>query len=711
MTALAALARIEAAADSPPPMVPIAEVLAEGLAEPPDFGKRVRIRGTVTWRADRALMVEDDSGPIWVPLWRARRSGLWHGSAEALAAVVPGSQVEVLGITDRAGYSPAILPVDIQVLGSRPLPPAPAFDAGRFFAGLQEGERVVVGGVVQAIRKEGEDLGFIVDYFGRRFAVDVAEKEFGDDPESLLDTEVKIQGVAVAIFNQRGEFIWPKLMANSRGDFSVVRAAPTAPFEAPLFPLRALGTYQQHTVMGHRLRTKGTVIHVVPGRSFYLQEQAIGVRVETGMKEPLAVGDRVEVVGFLRRGDPVASLTEALYRKIGAVTAPQPLPVDADALIDQVNANLSVTHVAPPGDSIGCLVTFPARVLSLNRAADGGTLLLATDRSTLNAWADPETFAALQRIQPGTGVQITGVASAERAEKPDTRVLFELPFLGRLQLLLRSAADVKVVSTPSWWTPRRLSLALAVVALMAALVTAWAMVLRRQVRRQLSIIEAQLQDEAATEERKRIAREFHDTLEQDLAGVAMRLDVAAERAGDEASRAVLESQRGFVERLRADAHDFLWDLRDPTRHDGSLVESLAEQVNAVQSSSGVAVHFHSRGVARNVSPFVQHHLLRIVREAVTNAVRHGKARRIDIHLEGHSDTVIVSVKDDGEGFDVEACGTLPGHFGIRGMRERARRIDADIGITSHPNAGTTVRVTAPVVAAEAPAPLGVRGAS
>jgi signal transduction histidine kinase len=194
---------------------------------------------------------------------------------------------------------------------------------------------------------------------------------------------------------------------------------------------------------------------------------------------------------------------------------------------------------------------------------------------------------------------------------------------------------------------------LGVVAVMAALATVWAMALRRQVRRQLSIIEAQLQDEAATEERRRIAREFHDTLEQDLAGVAMRLDVAAERAGDEASRTVLESQRGFVERLRADAHDFLWDLRDPTRHDGSLVESLAEQVNAVQSSGRVAIQFRSCGFAKNVSPFVQHHLLRIVREAVTNAARHGKAKRIDIDLEGLSDTVVVSVKDDGEGFEVK----------------------------------------------------------
>jgi signal transduction histidine kinase len=678
-------------------IVPIADILTAGSADPPAFGKRVKIRGTVTWCDSRALVVEDDSASIWVPLWRARRSGVWQGGDNPLTEVAPGSEVEVLGLTDRAGYSPSILPLTIEVVGTRDLPPAAAFDAELFFAGFQEGKRVVVEGVVQAVREEGTDLGFVVDHYGRRFAIDVAKEQFGDDPESFIDTEVKVQGVAVAIFNQRGEFVWPKLRVNGRGDFTIMRPAPSTPFEAPAFPLHSIGTYRRQPVKGHRLRTQGIVIHVVPGEYFFLQEQAIGVRIESSSRERLAVGDRVEAVGFLRRIEPTAFLSEALYRKIGTADPPQPLPVDADALIDEVNANLSVSHVSTTGDSIGCLVTFPARLLSLTRVSDGGLLLLATNRSSLNAWAGPETFAALQSVEPGSEVQVTGVASVERLDKQDTRAHFALPFLGRLQVLLRSEADVRIIQKPSWWTPRRLSLALAILAFVAALVTGWAIMLRRQVRRQLSIIEAQLQDEAATEERKRIAREFHDTLEQDLAGVAMRLDVAAERAGDEASRTVLESQRALLERLRADTHDFLWDLRDPTRHDGSLLESLEEQVTAMQATSRPVLRFHGRGTATPVSPFVQHHLLRIVREAITNAIRHGSPKQISITVEGIGHSVAVTVEDDGTGFDVEARGTLPGHFGVRGMRERARRIDADVRITSRVNEGTVVRVVAPSV--------------
>jgi signal transduction histidine kinase len=98
----------------------------------------------------------------------------------------------------------------------------------------------------------------------------------------------------------------------------------------------------------------------------------------------------------------------------------------------------------------------------------------------------------------------------------------------------------------------------------------------------------------------------------------------------------------------------------------------------------------------SVSPFVQHHLLRIVREAVNNAVRHGAATRIDIRLSADRGRLNVEVADDGSGFDAHKRGAMPGHFGIRGMRERARRINADIAIHSTPGTGTTVSVSMPL---------------
>ncbi|MFM1997293.1 MAG: hypothetical protein RLZZ111_1680 [Planctomycetota bacterium] len=694
-----------------PPVVAIAAIRDLDGSSPAAFGRPVVVRGTVTWRGERGFVMEDPTGAVWASVRNARRTGAWHGSDDVLEQLEPGVEIEVEGTTQRAGYSPSLHPHTVRITGSRTLPPAPAFDPDLFFTGFEEGQRITADVVVQAVRDDGFQWRFIVERNGRRFTADVEKDRFHSDPLTLVDAEVRMQGVAIALFNQRGEFVWPKLAVHDESDITVLKPPPESPFDGPKVSLDRIGSYRSMPEKGHRVRTEGTVIHTERGRGFYLQEHAIGVRVETTQETPLAVGDRVEVAGFLQRGDPAAELIEARYRKIGASIAPRPLDVDPDTLVDTINRNMSASVVAPPGDYEGCLVTFPARLLGMNPVHGGAQVVLAAGHSTLNAWASDDIFSSLKRVAVGSEVQVTGVAAIHRADRPDIHSQLELPYLGRLELLLRSPADLRVIRPASWWTSGRLSLALGTVGTLAALATTWAVMLRRQVKRQLAVIENQLQVEAATEERKRIAQEFHDTLEQDLAGIAMRLDVAAERARDEASRTVLESQRALLERLRSDTHDFLWDLRDPARHDGSLRESLEEQVAYMRSLGTAAIRFHATEAVSAVSPFVQHHLLRIVREAVTNAIKHGRATALDVRLWMKDSAVTIEIVDDGHGFDVDARGNAPGHFGIRGMRERARRIGAALEIQSAPRNGTTVRVTAPTAAARAdsrpPPPLQV----
>jgi len=686
-----------------PPVVTIATIRSLDGSDPSAFGRMVLVRGTVTWRGERGFVVEDATGAVWASVRNARRTGEWKGPEEVLGQLEPGVEVEVEGSTQRASYSPSLNPQAIRITGRRTLPPAPDFDPDLFFTGFEEGQRIAADVVVQAVRDDGFQWRFVVERNGRRFTADVEKDRFHSDPQALVDAEVRMRGVAVALFNQRGEFVWPKLAVHDESDIAVLKPPPESPFDGPNFPLARIASYRAAPDKGHRIRTEGTVIHADRGRSFYLQQDAIGVRVETAQETPLAVGDRVEVAGFLQRGDPAAGLIEARYRKIGASAAPQPLDVDPDTLVDTINKNMRASLVAPPGDYEGCLVTFPARLLGMNPVPGGAQVVLAAGSSTINAWSSDDTFAGLRRVAVGSEVQVTGVAAIHRADRPDIQSQLELPYLGRLEILLRSPADLRVIRPASWWTSGRLSLALGTVGAVAALATIWAVMLRRQVKRQLAVIENQLQVEAATEERKRIAQEFHDTLEQDLAGIAMRLDVAAERARDDASRTVLESQRALLERLRSDTHDFLWDLRDPARHDGSLRESLEEQVAYMRSLGTAAIRFHATGGVSVVSPFVQHHLLRIVREAVTNASKHGRATAVDIRLSMHDGVATITITDDGQGFDVAARGDVPGHFGIRGMRERARRIHAILAIESRPGGGTTVRVTGPTAASPADA--------
>jgi signal transduction histidine kinase len=259
-----------------------------------------------------------------------------------------------------------------------------------------------------------------------------------------------------------------------------------------------------------------------------------------------------------------------------------------------------------------------------------------------------------------------------------------------------SAADVSVVRAAPWWTRpgvvRTLAATLAGSVLAAAGAAAWAVGLRRQVRRQVGIIEGQLRTEAVLEERQRIAREFHDSLEQDLAAMALRLDAAAEAVADDEARDVLAQQRAAVLRLQDESHQFVWDLRDAALAERPLAESLAALVDDLRHLSPASIGLHIAGELPSPPLAARQQLLRIVREAVANAVSHAHAAAIEVAAAVVEGRIVVEVQDDGEGFDVATCERRAGHFGLRGMRERAWRAGATLGIESSPRSGTRVTV-------------------
>jgi len=96
------------------------------------------------------------------------------------------------------------------------------------------------------------------------------------------------------------------------------------------------------------------------------------------------------------------------------------------------------------------------------------------------------------------------------------------------RLLLRSPQDVTVLRSPSWWTLRHTLWVLGITASILLIVLAWIVVLGRRLREQMEIIRQKLRSGAVLEERNRIARELHDTLEQELAGITMQLDLAVD---------------------------------------------------------------------------------------------------------------------------------------------------------------------------------------
>ena len=190
---------------------------------------------------------------------------------------------------------------------------------------------------------------------------------------------------------------------------------------------------------------------------------------------------------------------------------------------------------------------------------------------------------------------------------------------------------------------------------------------------------------AVFEERRRIARELHDGVAQELAFIGRRARRLASRTGvDEARQIAAAADRALGDSRRAIA-----TLTKPL--DQQLSDVLAEAINEVTARHPVHLDLAlAHGV--RVSGDAREALVRIACEAVSNAARHGQAQTVRVELE-NGRHVRFRVVDDGVGFDPTI--PLPGHFGIVSMRERAQAVGGSFRVRSAPGAGTEVEVQLP----------------
>jgi signal transduction histidine kinase len=258
-----------------------------------------------------------------------------------------------------------------------------------------------------------------------------------------------------------------------------------------------------------------------------------------------------------------------------------------------------------------------------------------------------------------------------------------------------------VVRQPSWWTPRRLGQALGAISLVALGILSWVWLLRRQVRTQTGALKEQTQREAILEERTRIAQELHDTLDQELTGISLQLNAAASQLKDGPAGARLELVHRLLRRSQSEVRRSVWDLRRPALESGGLPVALEETAAQLRSDSTATFDVVVHGEARPLPALVEHHLLRIAAEAMTNAFKHAAANHFAVELFYQPDFVRLSVKDDGRGFDAgEAPGHATGHFGLIGMRERARKIGGFFRLESSAGKGTCIEIRVPGIHAK-----------
>lgn len=312
--------------------------------------------------------------------------------------------------------------------------------------------------------------------------------------------------------------------------------------------------------------------------------------------------------------------------------------------------------------------------------------LVSADVST-----NPE---APKGVSVGCTVAVTGICVID----PSARSFDPRQPVDRFFLATRTPEDIVVLVRAGWWTPTRLwTLAGALGgALLVAL--CWMFLLRRVAeRRGQELAEAQLanvESKLKVVERTRLAVELHDSLSQVLTGISLEVSAAGDQA-DEAPQGLrnhLHIISRAIDACRVELKNCLWDLRSDALEEPDMSRAIRRALRQDLSHCQLSVRFN---VPRErFSDKTAHAVLRIVRELVANALRHGAATEVKVAGCIDGGRILFSVRDNGRGFDPKTCpGVRQGHFGLQGVRECVERMNGTLEIASAPGKGAKVAIS------------------
>jgi signal transduction histidine kinase len=194
-------------------------------------------------------------------------------------------------------------------------------------------------------------------------------------------------------------------------------------------------------------------------------------------------------------------------------------------------------------------------------------------------------------------------------------------------------------------------------------------------------------------ERQRLARELHDETGQALTSILLGLKAVEEAPTRDDMHAAAKALRELVVATLQDVRRLAVELRPKALDDFGLVAALERLVNLFSESTGIAVELEA-ALADRLPRDVETTLYRIVQEALTNIVKHARARNVSILLVRRGENATVVIEDDGEGFDPDAA--REDGLGLLGMRERVALLDGRLSVESSEGAGTTLAVEVPV---------------
>ena len=456
-------------------------------------GYPVHLRGVITYfdpdfgTGHPAIFIHDATGGIFVEF-----------QADLLAAdpLFVGALVDVRGVSGPGGFGPVVVNSQIRVLGRAPLPPNPPHvSLADLKTGAEDAQWVEVEGSVYRVIEYANSVTLRLEM--RDGPIDVTMiKTPGATYSNLVDAQVRILANAAPTTNSDGQMIGVHLQSPNLSALHVLQPAPSDPFAGPAVPIDGLLLRENFSTPFHRVHLRGTVTLQWPGSSLCIRDATRGICAETSQATPVAVGDLVDMAGFVGTENNVPVITNAVFRRVGSGHPLASRAVTADEILrDGFGSEL----IQIDGQLIGYDLASSDAILQLS---SGDTLFPAILPKSL---AESEVRA----WKIGSRVRVTGICSISNDVQNNVRA--GVAVTKSFRVLMRSPADVTILNQPSWWTPSHALLVLAVALTATLAVLAWVVVLRRRIQRQANLLR----------ESEQLFR--HMALHDPLTGLATRL--------------------------------------------------------------------------------------------------------------------------------------------------------------------------------------------
>ncbi len=433
-------------------------------------GYPVRIRGVVTYYnwEEQDLFVQDSTAGIWVHPGKAK------------LALRQGEFVEVEGISGVGYLAPVIERASFRILGEAPMPKPLRPSSDELAFGKPDSQWIELEGVVRSAA--ARDGGLTLNITSGAFDCSVFVLDRSSSPTSIVDGKVRVRGVFGGLYYPNStRYIGFQVLTTSWKDIEVLERPTRSLWSAPVRPISQILRLTPEGAFNHRVHIRGVVIFQQLGRLLCIRDSEGSLLVDTNQLTPVNVGDLIDATGYPAMGQYSEIMRDAVFQKIGAGPAPDPVVLNSEKLE-------SGRHNAE-------LVRLTARLL--NRTTHPGEEVLdlqtgeAVFRAKLSTGANS---LPLRTLRLGSLLQLTGVMTVE-ADKNRGPKGFEI--------LLRSPADIVVLELPSWWTIRRALLVLSLFAVAVTLSLGWIAALKRRVRRQTGALRLKYERELALEERYR----------------------------------------------------------------------------------------------------------------------------------------------------------------------------------------------------------------